>query len=198
MYLTLKRKIAIGLIFILLLFMIVQYIFLKKEEPPLFVEVDPLKETAKIGIKVKDTVNEEKQDVVVDIKGEVNKPGVYQVDVNDRIQDVITIAGGVTEEADLSQVNLAMKVRDEMVIYIPKTGEKLASNPINLNMGKISINNSDINQLMMLDGIGEAKAKAIIEYRNTNGSFKTIEEIMKVPGIGAKIFAQIKDEITLN
>lgn len=139
-------------------------------------------------------------EIIVDVKGQVVKPGVYTIVENSRVNDVITIAGGLTENADRNQVNLAQIVTDEMVIYVPSKGEQVFT-PITTSSassdGLISINNADESQLDSLPGIGPSKAQAIIAYREENGPFKTIEDIKNVPGIGDKTFENFADLITV-
>ena len=173
--------------------------------------------------------------IKVDIKGAVKNPGVYEVDENSRVSDVINISGGLTSEADTSVINLSKNVIDEMVIIIytkdeinemkegstsikyiekecvcPKLEndacieDKIDNIPNNENNsnnkneanGKVSLNKATLDELMTLDGIGEKKAQAIIDYRNKNG-FKSIEEIMEVDGIGSTTYEKIKDRLTL-
>ena len=169
--------------------------------------------------KEEEIINIEKNEiskVIVDIKGMVSSPGVYEVESGKRVNDVINMAGGLLEEADTSNINLAKIVTDEMAIIIYSKEEVLEKyknevcvcdcpdiindaciteekNDNNL----ININTSDAKELTSLDGLGEAKAKAIIEYRNKNGMFKKIEEVKNVPGIGEAIFEKIKNSITI-
>ena len=157
---------------------------------------------------------EEKISCFVDIKGEVVSPGLYEVDSDKRVMDVISLAGGLLENADTSNINLSMKVNDEMVIIIPKKEEKdinndyvikndaeiKQNNSINENpksVGKVSINNASLEELMGISGIGEVKAKKIIEYRNSHGKFNSLEELTNVSGIGTKTLEKIKEYLTL-
>lgn len=161
----------------------------------------------------------------VDIKGQINSPGIYSLNQNSRVIDVIELAGGLTENADTSVINLSKKVNDEMVIIIyskeevqdfKKTKEienvveekciqkdenslinDACINTENKVSKKISINSSTLEELMTLPGIGESKAKDIIEYREKNGPFEKIEDLAKVNGIGENTLAQIKEDITL-
>ena len=149
--------------------------------------------------------------LIVDIKGEILTPGIYEVEPDKRVMDIITLAGGLLEDADTSNINLSMKVEDEMVIIIPKIEEKTTETIVNNarivekkslapakdSNGKISINNATLEELMTVKGIGEVKAKKIIEYRNTNGKFTSLEELTKVSGIGSKTFEKIKEYLTL-
>lgn len=140
--------------------------------------------------------------IFVDIKGEVKKPGVYQMKVGDRVKDAIEAAGGMTAEADSQKVNLAQRVEDQMVIVVPKVGEEgAAAIPAGATSkeatkeGKVNINTATVEELKTLKGVGEKKAEAIIEYRKKNGSFKTKEDLMKVRGIGKKLFESFQERI---
>jgi len=139
--------------------------------------------------------------IFVDIKGEVKKPGVYQMKVGDRVKDAIDAAGGLTAEADSQKVNLAQRVEDQMVIVVPKVGEEAEALPAGATSkevakeGKVNINTATVEELKTLKGVGEKKAEAIIEYRKKNGSFKTKEDLMKVRGIGKKLFESFEERI---
>ena len=140
--------------------------------------------------------------IFVDIKGAVKNPGVYQMKVGDRVKDALEAAGGLTEEADSQKVNLAQRVEDQMVIVVPKVGEEgAAAIPAGATSkeatkeGKVNINTATVEELKTLKGVGEKKAEAIIEYRKKNGSFKTKEDLMKVRGIGKKLFDSFQERI---
>lgn len=150
----------------------------------------------------------EVETVKVDIKGAINNPGVYTVRAGERVIDIIDRAGGLMNDADAAKVNLSQKVADEMVIYIPKLGEE--NIPIDMigttssstsssesSDGKVNINIADIAALDTLPGIGPSKAEAIIEYRETNGPFQTVEDLMNISGIGEKTFEKLKDKVTV-
>lgn len=169
---------------------------------------------------VEKLVKEEEKEVstvIVDIKGMVNNPGVYEVENGKRVNDVITMAGGLTEEADTSNINLAKIVSDEMTIIIYSKEEVLekfksevcicncpyinndacVGETSNEDNNLVNINTATIQELMSLPGLGEAKSKSIIEYRDKNGLFTNIDSIKEVPGIGEAIFEKIKDYITV-
>lgn len=143
------------------------------------------------------------------IDGCVNKPGVYSFKKDDRIKDIVELAGGFTQDADTKSVNLAMKLKDEMKIYIPsKTETSKAQNndrhssdivtiKDNNSSSLVNINTADSNKLQTLPGIGPSKAKKIIEFREKN-QFKKIEEIKNVDGIGDKTFESLKSLITID
>ncbi|MED0655872.1 helix-hairpin-helix domain-containing protein [Anoxybacillus ayderensis] len=144
---------------------------------------------------------EEQTSVFVDVKGAVKRAGVYEVASTSRIRDVIEMAGGLTEEADETKVNLAMKVRDEMVIYVPKKGEEISEladmHTMDQSNGKVNINTATAEQLQTLQGIGPAKAAAIIAYREEHGPFQKAEDLLNVSGIGQKSLEKIKEQIVV-
>jgi competence protein ComEA len=145
---------------------------------------------------------QEEENLVVDVKGAIKSPGVYEMKLGDRVIDVIEQAGGLHENADSNNINFAMKLVDEMVLYIPIVGEEKIIEPTvggmqNQDGGKVNLNKASEAELQTLTGVGPAKATAIIEYRNQNGGFKKVEEIMEISGIGEKTFEKFKDQITV-
>lgn len=154
---------------------------------------------------------EENESIFVDIKGEVNNPGTYEFSYSDRIKDAIKKCGGLTKKANVNNINLSEKLKDEMLIIIPSIDDnEKKQNDKNIDSNnqiksekniqvdnKISINTASINELTTIKGIGKAKAEAIINYRNNNGLFKNINDITKVSGIGTSTFEKIKDYIKL-
>ena len=157
---------------------------------------------------------EEKSQIIVHIAGEILNPGVISLDEGARIIDAINKAGGLTNEADLSKVNLAYILEDAQKIYIPNVNEKeiienmsseivkSGSTQENSNTGeklkngeKININTATQKELQKLTGIGESIALRIINYRKENGKFNTIEDIKNVSGIGESKFNKIKNDI---
>ncbi|MCI8347201.1 MAG: DNA-binding protein [Bacilli bacterium] len=167
------------------------------------------------------------QEIMVDVKGEVMNSGIYTLKKGSRVIDAINLAGGVTKLGDTSVLNLSKKLEDEMVIIVysyyevrnfEKTKEKEETVRKNCTTGsdgvtndacidssyniqdenkKVSLNQATLEELMTLSGVGESKAKSIIEYRNKNGGFQSIEEVKKVNGIGDSLFDKIKENITL-
>ena len=142
--------------------------------------------------------------IYVDVKGEVHHPGVYQMKAENRMKDLIEAAGGFTPLADDQKLNLAQLLEDQMVIVVPKKGEEvnseLAQAPTSQKKevgkeGKVNINTATVEELKTLKGIGEKKAEAIIEYRKKNGSFKNKEELMKVRGIGKKLYESFQERV---
>ncbi|MRX55932.1 hypothetical protein GJU41_18375 [Bacillus idriensis] len=148
-------------------------------------------------------VIEAEQTVIVDVKGEVQKPGVYEMKTGERLHHVIEKAGGLTNAADAIQINLAALLEDGMVVYIPKQGETaedLVQQPAaaaDAGEQKVNLNKATAEDLQTLTGIGPAKAEAILSYREEAGGFKTIEDLMNVSGIGEKSFEKLKDSISV-
>ena len=145
--------------------------------------------------------------VTVYVCGAVNSPGVYMLDPGARVIDAIDKACGLTGDADQCYVNLATLLEDGQKIYVPTHEETQGMTDIpgmdagggltGDTPGKVNINSADAAALMTLPGIGEAKAALIIEYRNANGRFDSIEDIMKISGIKEGMFNRIKDRICI-
>ncbi len=142
--------------------------------------------------------------VMIDVAGEVNRAGLYEMNEGSRVGEALGLAGGLAKEADVAwveaNINRAELVKDGMKIYIPKIGEKVEEGSVlgtKNSSGLVSINKAGVEELDTLSGIGPSIAKKIIEYREDNGGFKTIEELKLVPGIGEKLFDKIKDEISI-
>ena len=156
------------------------------------------------------TTEEESINIIVHIHGEILNPGLVYLPIDSRISDAISAAGGITEIADLSKVNLAYKLKDAQKIYIPSIYDEEQEIYIQEDAGAnvvipdssppsllININTAIQPELETLPGIGASTAKKIIDYRLTNGNFKKIEDIMNVPGIGESKFNSIKDQICI-
>ncbi|GAA0602007.1 helix-hairpin-helix domain-containing protein [Virgibacillus siamensis] len=136
---------------------------------------------------------------VVDVKGSVVNPGVYEVSLDSRVNDVIALAGGFTKHADQTMVNLAQKVQDEMIILIPKTGDSTvqANQTGGSGSEKIRINYASQEEIETLNGIGPSKAQAIIQYREEFGLFQSTEDLLEVPGIGEITLQNLEDSIQI-
>jgi competence protein ComEA len=152
----------------------------------------------------KETSPEEagKAAVIVDIKGEVKNPGVYELTSGSRVEKAVEAAGGFTEKAELRSINLAQKVKDEQMIYVAAIGEASSAAAIQTpgtsdTSERININQADAKQLTEINGVGEAKAQAIIAYREENGPFTSIDQLTEVSGIGEKSLENIKDQVSL-
>jgi competence protein ComEA len=149
-----------------------------------------------------ENTDEESKTIKIYLTGQVKSPGILVMSDGDRIADAIEQAGGALPDADLNRINLALKVSDEGMYHVPAIGEEIDKSISDLvdNSGfnhnaKVNINKADQAQLETLNGIGPAKAQKIIDYRNKNGLFQSIEEIMNVSGIGEKTFEGLKDQI---
>ena len=142
--------------------------------------------------------NRHDEKIFVDVKGAVKHPGVFETTKDKRVKDLIEEAGGLLDDADTSTLNLSQKVKDQMIIYVLKHGEKpkqISDSSSSSNTDVININTANKEQLMKISGVGKTKAEAIISYREKNGDFKKKEDITKVQGIGKATFEKIKDKI---
>jgi len=169
-------------------------------------------------IETEEVVYEEVEDVktiFVDVGGEVNNPGLYELPENSRINDAVNIAGGITDKADLTEINLAYVLSDAMKIIIPKkeikkttvksvsvpktviTEMSVTESQTKISDGLVNINTATKEQLKTLTGIGDATAQKIIDYRNEKGQFGNIEDIKNVSGIGESKFEKIKEKIII-
>ena len=143
--------------------------------------------------------------IYVDVGGEVNQPSVVELSDGSRVTDAIAAAGGLTEKADLTDINRAAFVSDGEKIFIPSqeesdsegviSGQSGSSSSARSSDGKININTADSSQLQELNGVGPATAEKIINYRKQNGRFQSIEDIKNVSGIGDKTYEKLKDHI---
>ena len=143
--------------------------------------------------------NRHDEKIFVDVKGAVKHPGVFETTKDKRVKDLIEEAGGLLDDADTATLNLSQKVKDQMVIYVLKHGEKPKQmsdgGSSSSNTDVININTANKEQLMKISGVGKTKAEAIIAHREKNGDFKKKEDITKVRGIGKSTFEKIKDKI---
>lgn len=139
---------------------------------------------------------EQNEKIIVDVKGAVVQPGVYEMNRGERVIHAIEKASGYLEDADKDAINLALLLEDEMVIYVPKYGDDVVE-PVtsSIESGKININSATVEQLQEIPGIGPVKASAIISYRDEFGKFKSPEDLMNVTGIGKKTFEKIAEFI---
>lgn len=238
-----KKKFILGISSLILLSLLsIGFIYFYNNKESKTVVYEPVvKENKEIKEEISETL-------YIDIKGYVNMPGVYAIEKGKRVVDAINQAGGLSENANTSLLNLSMLLNDQMVIIVysndevkntvetikkEKQQETLCQNTVinnacistsksevipnikndntsvetntnsntseNIDIAseKININTASKEILMTLSKIGESKAKAIIEYREKNGGFKTIEEIKNVNGIGDSLFETIKEYITV-
>ncbi|GFH41685.1 competence protein CelA [Lactococcus hodotermopsidis] len=144
--------------------------------------------------------------LIIDVKGAVNKPSIYEVAKNARVNDVIELAGGLTADADVKSINLAQKLTDEMVVYVATVGEEVSAvattatdtRTATTNTTKVNLNTADLAQLQTLSGVGAKKAQDIIDYREQNGNFKTVADLGNVSGFGEKTIEKLKESITVD
>ena len=161
--------------------------------------------------RVEETTTMMPQNCYVDIKGEVLRPGVYEFSCESRIQEVIKKAGGFTEEADETKINLAQKITDQMQIIVPnlhskqeggvtegnsEKGNTSNTTPSNSKQGTVNINTATLEELQTIKGIGKKKAEAILQYRKEHGAFRTKEDLLQVKGIGKKALEAIESQVT--
>lgn len=145
----------------------------------------------------------------VDVKGAVEQPGLKKVDQTMRVIDAVQLAGGFAGNADEKQVNLAQRLVDQQVVYIPKRGEKVdaamnqAGAPASSGATgtsqapQVNLNTADVTELQQLDGVGEKKAAKIIEYREVHGQFQSIEELKEVSGFGDKTLERLRPQLAV-
>ncbi len=203
-----KNKIIIT--FIVILIIINVFIYYKKQsESNLIDENIFLAEDNKNNTNtIKSFNNKSISKIKVHIIGEIKSPGLYELDEGSRINDLIILAGGQTENSDLSKVNLAYELSDGEKINIPSifddistyiyndAGENvLEESNNNFNNEKININTASTTDLEKISGIGPSLAQKIISYRNSNGKFESIDDLKNVSGIGQKKFESIKDSL---
>lgn len=161
--------------------------------------------------RIEETTTMMPQNCYVDIKGEVLHPGVYEFSCESRVQEVIKKAGGFTEEADETKINLAQKITDQMQMIVPnlhskqeggvtegnsEKGNSSNSTPSNSKQGTVNINTATLEELQTIKGIGKKKAEAILQYRKEHGAFRTKEDLLQVKGIGKKALEAIESQVT--
>ena len=176
----------------------------------------PVKETnlqSEVAAVSKDSSSEKEvkeelveQDLItVDVKGAVKSPGIYDLPVGSRVNDAVQKAGGLTEQADSKSLNLAQKVSDEALVYVPTKGEEAASQQTasgttssTSKEKKVNLNKASLEELKQVKGLGGKRAQDIIDHREANGKFKSVDELKKVSGIGAKTIEKLKDYVTVD
>lgn len=211
-----KQKIIFGTIIIIIIASLLYYIYAKDEEEELIPYDGELENVTTDEINNKEETEEKViTKIMVHVSGSVNKEGIIELDENSRIADAIEMAGGLKEDADISKINLAYILEDGMKVHIPSKNdtEVIEDNTSNYIESKsiedksksteskatsiVNINTASQSQLETLPGIGPSTALKIINYRNENGKFKTIEDIKNVSGIGESKFNNIKNLISV-
>lgn len=167
------------------------------ERTPITMNVQEKEIEKKGKPKISDT-KEQKRTIIIDVKGAVNKEGVYEMKEGDRVKDAVQKAGGFLSEVDIKKVNLAQIVQDQMLLYIPSKNEsEQGMFTSSKEDGKIRINTAVKEQLEKITGIGSRKAESILKYREEHGPFQKIEDLLEIDGIGAKSLEKIKDQIII-
>ena len=141
--------------------------------------------------------------ITVDVKGAVKSPGIYDLPVGSRINDAVQKAGGLTDNADSKSINLAQKISDEALVYVPTKGEDTSqatqSNASNSKENKkVNLNKASLEELKQVKGLGAKRAQDIIDHRDSNGKFKSVDELKKVSGIGTKTIEKLKEYVTVD
>lgn len=178
------------------------------KETNLQAEVSAVSKDSSSEKEVKKEEKEEspEQDLItVDVKGAVKSPGIYDLPVGSRVHDAVQKAGGLTDEADSKSLNLAQKISDEALVYVPTKGEEAASqqatsgtSPSTSKDKKVNLNKASLEELKQVKGLGGKRAQDIIDHREANGKFKSVDELKKVSGIGAKTIEKLKDYVTVD
>lgn len=160
----------------------------------------------------KNLASEELEFLTVDVKGAVKNPGIYQLKKTSRINDAIQKAGGLTTDADSKSINLAQKLTDEAVVYVATMSENAASiasgagqsstsgtSEVASQKGnKVNLNTADLSELQTISGIGQKRAQDILEYREANGKFNSVDDLKNVSGVGAKTLEKLKEYVTVD
>ena len=141
--------------------------------------------------------------ITVDVKGAVKSPGIYDLPVGSRINDAVQKAGGLTDNADSKSINLAQRISDEALVYVPTkeeaTSQEMPSSASNNKENKkVNLNKASVEELKQVKGLGAKRAQDIIDHRESNGKFKSVDELKKVSGIGAKTIEKLKEYVTVD
>ena len=145
-----------------------------------------------------------KQDlIIVDVKGAVKAPRIYDLPVGSRINDAVQKAGGLTDNADSKSINLAQKISDETLVYVPTkeeaTSQEMPSSASNSKGNKkVNLNKASLEELKQVKGLGAKRAQDIIDHRDSNGKFKSVDDLKKISGFGAKTIEKLKDYVTVD
>lgn len=185
-----------GLALILVLILILKLSFPKTETQDDLMQ-EWLDSSEKLDEVSESAVEDSSATMYVDVKGAVQSPGIYPIETDMRVWNVLELAGGMTDQADEKQINLSQKVEDQMVVYVPEIGEAPVEPLVETNIKendseKIDLNTATEQELMTLSGIGQKKAQEIINYRETQGRFSSIEELTAISGFGEKTLEKIR------
>jgi competence protein ComEA len=187
MKLKLKNKDTI-IVFVLVLLIVVTRFGLAVNKNNIEINLD--NENSRIDVEIeKETV------ILVHISGEVKNPGVYELELNSRLDDLVEQSGGLTGKADVTRVNLARLLEDGLKIHIPSKNNTVEATQLNGQLTLTDFNQLSANELETIDGIGEVISQRIVDYREANGPFAKISDLLNVNGIGDSKLEQIKKNI---
>ena len=163
-----------------------------------------VKSKEEIPKDIEETTEVVEQDLItVDVKGAVKSPGIYDLPVGSRVNDAVQKAGGLIDNSDSKSINLAQKISDEALVYVP-TKEEAANQESysnatgNKETKKVNINKASLEELKQVKGLGGKRAQDIIDYRESKGTFRSVDDLKKVSGIGAKTIEKLKDYVTVD
>jgi len=187
----------LAMMFLFLVVLVGTVFFLRRSDPPVLAAMTPTPRPSPTAAAIK-----------VDVRGAVNKPGIYALPAGSRVQDALEQAGDTLANAETRTLNLARKLADGEQVYVFAIGEATPTNapvsaargtptPAKPSTGKINLNTATLAELDTLPGIGPAIAQRIVDYRVANGNFQKIDDVKKVRGIGDAMFDQIKELITV-
>ncbi len=198
------KKLVISLILLLVIIAITIYLMNKDLDKESFEASDFIENTNSSSL------TEESKQIAIHIDGEVMSPGIKYLETGARISDAIQASGGTTALVDFSKINLAYVLKDGQKVHVPSiyesinvetvsndAGENVIIQDTNSNSNMVNINTATQAELETLPGVGASTALKIINYRNQNGNFKKIEDLMNVNGIGETKFSTLKDYITI-
>ena len=176
------------------------FFYFQKEDLPLWENTQYSTESTETSSVIHEQTPET---MIVDIKGAVIRPGVYELPPGARLQELVLLAGGLTEFAEERSLNLAEKLADQQMIYVATKEEVAFSVPLpekqaaEVKEALININTASLSELQQLTGVGPAKAQAIIDYREENGLFKSIDDLNQVSGFGEKTVEKLRNSIKI-
>lgn len=211
------KNLFIKIIIILIILLIIVYnLFISKKENNEFSTLEKITEFNILAENIESNIQNIPEETTIStikvyVTGEVNLPGVIELTEKSRIEDAINLAGGLTTNANIKNVNLAFILEDGQKLYIPNINEIENIEYISTENGqniiesieknnkskKININNANIEELKKLPGVGESLAEKIFNHRKENGKFKSIEDLKNVNGIGEKKFESLKEYVSI-
>lgn len=207
-----ENKVIAGLLLAVLALM--GFFFSQSHPPTNAKELDFPKVTEQVTVKTPSSadkgqknVSSQSSKITVDIKGAVQKEGIYTLAANSRLNDLVQLAGGFSKEADRKSVNLAQKLKDEEVVYVAYQGENISIIPekgstnsavSETGQGKINLNTATLADLQQLSGIGQKRAQDILDYRDSKGGFTSLDDLKNISGIGDKTFEKLKELVTID